>query len=209
MCKIAVCVVAALLACGVAAAPAIKDELMTELGDDTATVESTVREARAAPSHIGDLLKPGVKDAYIYVYGNSGDDEGDLHGYSKKMDDKGQDGYKHYDSYHKKDGDKYGYEKHSEYGQGNKAKAEAEDDSGEKEEKESDDDGEETRAHHVTEELHKDDKKKKNVESYGFDDEGAGYYGSSEADGDAEEEGDGGSYEYEEAEESEEAEDDY
>lgn len=36
------------------------DELMEEQGDDTALVESVVREARAVgPSHIDDLLSPG------------------------------------------------------------------------------------------------------------------------------------------------------
>lgn len=36
------------------------DELMEEQGDDTAVVESVVREARAVgPSHIDDLLGPG------------------------------------------------------------------------------------------------------------------------------------------------------
>lgn len=36
------------------------DELMEEQGDDTAVVESVVREARAVgPSHIDDLLAPG------------------------------------------------------------------------------------------------------------------------------------------------------
>lgn len=36
------------------------DELMEEQGDDTAVVESVVREARAVgPSHIDELLTPG------------------------------------------------------------------------------------------------------------------------------------------------------
>lgn len=34
----------------------------------------------------------------------------------KKSEDDGEDGYKHFDSFHKKNGDKYGYEKHSSYG---------------------------------------------------------------------------------------------
>lgn len=42
----------------------MKDELMFEGPDDTATVESTVREARAAPSHIGDLIEPGKEHIY-------------------------------------------------------------------------------------------------------------------------------------------------
>lgn len=37
-----------------------KDELMFDAGDDTAVVESTVREARAAvPEHIEEILEPG------------------------------------------------------------------------------------------------------------------------------------------------------
>ncbi|KAF7276407.1 hypothetical protein GWI33_010354, partial [Rhynchophorus ferrugineus] len=55
MLKLVVC--AFLLAVGVSAKPA-KDQLMLEDLDDTAIVESTVREARAAPSHISDLIKP-------------------------------------------------------------------------------------------------------------------------------------------------------
>lgn len=56
MAKLFICLSALLV--GTLAIP-IKDELMFEGPDDTATVESTVREARAAPKHIGDLLKPG------------------------------------------------------------------------------------------------------------------------------------------------------
>lgn len=38
----------------------VYDELMEEQGDDTAVVESIVREARAVgPSHIDELLGPG------------------------------------------------------------------------------------------------------------------------------------------------------
>lgn len=37
------------------------EELMTLSSEDTAVVESTVREVRqAVPSHIGDLLQPGT-----------------------------------------------------------------------------------------------------------------------------------------------------
>lgn len=42
-----------------------KDDLMVELGDDTAVVESTVREARAAvPERIEDLLGPGKTTSF-------------------------------------------------------------------------------------------------------------------------------------------------
>lgn len=64
----------------------------------------------------------GVKKAYLHTYGDKKGDNGELQGYSKKMNDKGKDGYKHFDSYHKKDSDKYGYEIHSEFGKENKHK---------------------------------------------------------------------------------------
>lgn len=37
-------------------------------------------------------------------------------GYLKKSDDRGADGYEHFESYHDKDGDAYGYEKHEAFG---------------------------------------------------------------------------------------------
>ncbi|VEN58940.1 unnamed protein product [Callosobruchus maculatus] len=98
------------------------DELMFEQGDDTALVESTVRETRAVgPKDIGDLLSPGVKDAFLHTYGDKEGQKGDEIGYSKKVNDKGSDGYEHVDGFHKKDSDKYGYEIHSEFGKQNKA----------------------------------------------------------------------------------------
>lgn len=72
----------------------------------------------------------GVKDAFLYVYGDAENDDGEFHGYSKTMDAKGQDGYKHRDKFHKQDGDKYRYEVHSEFGQANRAKIENENDKG-------------------------------------------------------------------------------
>lgn len=71
MAKLFICLSALLV--GTLAIP-IKDELMFEGPDDTATVESTVREARAAPKHIGDLLKPGNileyynKSMFVNIY---------------------------------------------------------------------------------------------------------------------------------------------
>lgn len=72
----------------------------------------------------------GVQDAFFHTYGDDKADDGDVQGYSKKSDDDGEDGYKHFDSYHKKDGDKYAFEKHSEYGQGNNHEADADGHSG-------------------------------------------------------------------------------
>ncbi|KAH1012983.1 spore wall protein 2 isoform X1 [Dendroctonus ponderosae] len=209
-----------LLAIGAFGTP-IKDELMFEGPGDTATVESTVREARAAPNHIGDLLQPGVKDAFLYVYGDAENDDGDVHGYSKRMNDKGQDGYKHLDSFHKRDGDKYGYEKHSEYGQEHKSKIDNENEKGikqaQKEAGGGDGNGEESKSFYsIFGESDKDDKKqaKKNVEAefnyYGGNgDSGSSSYGGSsekaEKDGEGSESsiGDDGEGEsYEESEES-------
>ncbi|KAL1490530.1 hypothetical protein ABEB36_013208 [Hypothenemus hampei] len=189
MFKFFVCV--ALVAIGALAIP-VKDELMFEGPDDTATVESTVREARAAPKHIGDLLKPGVKDAFLYVYGDDEDGEGDVHGYSKRIDDRGQDGYKHRDTFHKRDGDKYGYEKHSEFGQEHKKKIDDENEKGIKEAeqqgKEAEDAGEESRkAYAIFDDFNEDQKKqpKKKVES--------DYYGEGGGEGEGGSGGSGGS----------------
>ncbi|CAH0554095.1 unnamed protein product [Brassicogethes aeneus] len=66
-----------------------------------------------------------IQDAFFHTYGDDKDGDGDLQGYSKKYDDDGEDGYKHFDSYHKKDGDNYAFEKHTEYGQENKNEADA------------------------------------------------------------------------------------
>lgn len=46
-------------------------------------------------------------------------DDGSV-GYLKKSQEGGADGYKHFDSFHKKDGDKYGYEKHTSFGEAKK-----------------------------------------------------------------------------------------
>lgn len=37
-------------------------------------------------------------------------------GYLKRSDEKGGDGYQHFESYHNKDGDAFGYEKHEAFG---------------------------------------------------------------------------------------------
>lgn len=79
---------------------------------------------RVGLGKINRYVNLGVKDAFLYVYGDPENDEGDVHGYTKRMDDKGQDGYKHRDSFHKQDGNKYGYEKHSEFGQEHREKIE-------------------------------------------------------------------------------------
>lgn len=44
------------------------------------------------------------------------DGDGDDSGYYGSSEKKGKDGYKHFDSFHKQDGDKYGYQTHSSFG---------------------------------------------------------------------------------------------
>lgn len=51
-------------------------------------------------------------------------------GYLKKSDEKGGDGYEHFESFHNKDGDAYGYEKHEAFG--NKKKGDEDGDEGKK-----------------------------------------------------------------------------
>lgn len=61
----------------------------------------------------------GTKGAYLHKYGDDGDKD-NVHGFHTRHENKGSDGYKHFDSFHKKDGDKYGYEKHTAYGKAKK-----------------------------------------------------------------------------------------
>lgn len=44
-------------------------------------------------------------------------------GYLKKTNEKGGDGYQHFESFHNKDGDSYGYEKHEAFGKSNDGKS--------------------------------------------------------------------------------------
>lgn len=50
--------------------------------------------------------------------GHKGQHDDDDSGYYRSKSTKGDNGYKHFDSYHKKGGDKYGYEKHTAFGKG-------------------------------------------------------------------------------------------
>lgn len=110
---------------------------------DSAVVDSKIREVRAAPSN-------PKKRAYVFTYG---DGEGESQGYHKKTQEQGDDGYEHHDSYHKKDGDKYGYEKHFSYGKGKKGAAEGGEKSGEYYEKEEADGGETKNTYNVVEDF--------------------------------------------------------
>lgn len=44
-------------------------------------------------------------------------------GYLRKEAEKGADAYQHFESFHDKDGDAYGYEKHEAYGKSNKGES--------------------------------------------------------------------------------------
>ncbi|XP_050362506.1 uncharacterized protein LOC126781620 [Nymphalis io] len=73
-----------------------------EMVDDTMSVGSYVREARAAPP-----------ENFHKTYQSEGDGE---IGYSRKKTGGGKKGYQHFDSYHKKAGDNYELETQDSYG---------------------------------------------------------------------------------------------
>ncbi|KAB0800448.1 hypothetical protein PPYR_06188 [Photinus pyralis] len=72
-------------------------------------------ESLRVPENLDELIESGANIAYIKRY-NNGDDGDNERGYHKVSNDKGGDGYKHFDSFHKTDSDKYGYETHSAFG---------------------------------------------------------------------------------------------
>ncbi|KAK5649306.1 hypothetical protein RI129_000335 [Pyrocoelia pectoralis] len=72
-------------------------------------------ESVRVPENLEELIESGANIAYIKSYSN-GDDGDNESGYHKVSNDKGGDGYKHLDSFHKADSDKYGYEAHSSFG---------------------------------------------------------------------------------------------
>ncbi|XP_059061197.1 uncharacterized protein LOC131854090 [Achroia grisella] len=73
-----------------------------EMADDTMSVGSYIRETRAA-----------APQDYHRSYENEGDGE---IGYSRKKSGGGKKGYQHFDSYHKKNGDNYEFEKQDSFG---------------------------------------------------------------------------------------------
>ncbi|XP_052754170.1 uncharacterized protein LOC113520019 [Galleria mellonella] len=73
-----------------------------EVADDTMSVGSYIRETRAA-----------APQDYHKSYENEGDGE---IGYSRKKSGGGKKGYQHFDSYHKKAGDNYEFEKQDSFG---------------------------------------------------------------------------------------------
>ncbi|XP_028170460.1 uncharacterized protein LOC114360094 [Ostrinia furnacalis] len=85
----------------VAALPAITLQDL-ELADDTMSVGSYIREVRAA-----------APQDYHKSYERDGDGE---IGYSRKKSGGGKKGYQHFDSYHKKAGDNYEFEKQDSFG---------------------------------------------------------------------------------------------
>lgn len=86
--------------------------------DDTQLVGSSLHQVLARPP--ADLKAAGDSSGY-HDGGGDGDE-----GYHHTKSSKGDDGYKNYDTFHVKDGDSYGYEKHSAYG-----KADGDEDGGE------------------------------------------------------------------------------
>ncbi|XP_065170126.1 uncharacterized protein [Atheta coriaria] len=88
-----------------------------EFGRDSQIVQSLIREVRAAPEHVQELVNQDTQKAFLHKYN---DGEGDNQGYHKRSQDEDGKGYKHFDSYHKKDGDKYGFQHETSYGLENK-----------------------------------------------------------------------------------------
>lgn len=80
--------------------------------NDSAVVGSEVKQ-HVQPFE--DLHEAGTEQRSD-DHGNAGkefDEEDDEKGYYKSKSNKGDKGYKHFDSYHKKGGDKYGHEYHT------------------------------------------------------------------------------------------------
>ncbi|KAJ0179094.1 hypothetical protein K1T71_004806 [Dendrolimus kikuchii] len=86
----------------VASMPAVVTLEDLEMVDDTTSVGSYIRETRAA-----------APENYHKSYENEGDGE---IGYSRKKSGGGKKGYQHFDSFHKKAGDNYEFEKQDSYG---------------------------------------------------------------------------------------------
>lgn len=79
---------------------------------DSELIESTVREVRALPPPGFDLQAASTGGHHGSYSGGGDHDVGHL----RTKNSKGDDGYQKFDSYHKKDGDAYGYETHSSFG---------------------------------------------------------------------------------------------
>ncbi|XP_028039555.1 uncharacterized protein LOC114250012 [Bombyx mandarina] len=90
-----------------AALPTILQDL--EMADDTMSIGSYIREARAAPP-----------ENFHRSYENEGDGE---IGYSRKKSGGGKKGYQHFNSYHKKAGDNYEFEKQDSFGHDDEGQA--------------------------------------------------------------------------------------
>lgn len=58
---------------------------------------------------------------FLREYGDQ-DSKANERGYHRTSEDQGDDGYKHFDSFHKKNSDKYGHEHHSAFGKSKKSK---------------------------------------------------------------------------------------
>uniref|UniRef100_A0A240SY97 Uncharacterized protein n=1 Tax=Phlebotomus papatasi TaxID=29031 RepID=A0A240SY97_PHLPP len=62
----------------------------------------------------GNVLKVNEPEP-VYLHVGSSDQDSEI-GYIKNMKDEGKKGYEHFESFHDKDGDDYGYEKHEAFG---------------------------------------------------------------------------------------------
>lgn len=58
-----------------------------------------------------------------HYYGTLSDGKDNDVGYLKKSNKKGGNGYEHFETFHDKDGDSYGYEKHEAFGKSNKGES--------------------------------------------------------------------------------------
>lgn len=83
--------------------------------NDSETTGSDVKNVYA-PAPFDDLVEAGTEHKKHHsTHHKSHSDDGDS-GYYTSKSSKGDKGYKHFDSFHKKEGDKYGFEKHSSFG---------------------------------------------------------------------------------------------
>lgn len=77
---------------------------------------SAVAGPVVAAAAVDDLSTAAATPQHGYAQHDDGLNHDHDVGYLKKSDSKGGDGYEHFESFHDKDGDKYGYEKHEAFG---------------------------------------------------------------------------------------------
>lgn len=74
------------------------------------------RSENFVPIYCKKFANAGEKKQFVRTFGAAEGEKNKLHGYRKRTHDDSDDGYNHFDSFHKKKGDKYGYETYSSYG---------------------------------------------------------------------------------------------